>query len=71
MISVPLRSLGVGRIKSFLGGIISGLAGVLGTLLMFFAASTISSYLPYILSFAAGASLVTKVAAKGKEGVVQ
>lgn len=61
LISVPLRSLGVSRIKSFLGGIISGLAGVLGTLLMIFAASTISSYLPYILSFAAGAMIYVVV----------
>ena len=61
IISMPLRAQGMSRGKSFLWGVLSGvvepIAGVITVLLTSF----MSSILPYLLSFAAGAMIYVVV----------
>lgn len=61
IISMPLRSEGVGKTKSFLYGVLSGAAEPLGALLTIFAAGFFVPAMPYLLSFAAGAMLYVVV----------
>lgn len=60
-VSVPLRREGISRVKSFLFGQLSGmvepLSGVLGALLVVY----VETFLPYALSFAAGAMVLVAV----------
>ena len=60
-VSVPLRREGISRGKSFLFGQLSGmvepLSGVLGALLVVY----VETFLPYALSFAAGAMVLVAV----------
>ena len=61
IISMPLRSGGVGKGKAFLYGALSGIVEPLGAILTLLAASLITPALPYCLSFAAGAMLYVVV----------
>ena len=55
IISMPLRSEGMGKMKAFVGGVLSGIVEPIGAVLTILAAGLIVSALPYLLSFAAGA----------------
>lgn len=61
IISMPLRSEGVSKSKSFVYGILSGIVEPLGALLTIWAAGLIVPVLPYFLSFAAGAMIYVVV----------
>ena len=58
IISMPLRSEGMGKTKAFAGGVLSGIVEPVGAVL---AAGLIVPALPYLLSFAAGAMLYVVV----------
>ena len=55
IISMPLRSEGMSKRKSFLYGMLSGAVEPVGAALTILAASFVVPVLPYLLSFAAGA----------------
>ncbi len=55
IISMPLKSSGLGKPKAFLYGTLSGVVEPLGALLTIFLAKQVELLLPYLLSFAAGA----------------
>ena len=61
IISMPLRSGGVGKGRSFLYGVLSGIVEPLGALATILAAGLVVPLLPYLLSFAAGAMLYVVV----------
>lgn len=63
IISMPLRSEGMGKAKSFAGGVLSGVVEPVGALLTILAAGLVVPALPYLLSFAAGAMLYVVVEA--------
>ena len=54
IISMPLRSEGMGKTKAFAGGVLSGIVEPVGAVLTILAAGLIVPALPYLLSFAAG-----------------
>ncbi len=55
IVSMPLRSAGVGKGKSLLLGVLSGAVELLGAGIMLAAAVWLAPAMPYFLSFAAGA----------------
>ena len=55
IISMPLRSEGMGKGRAFAGGVLSGIIEPIGAVLTILAAGLIVPALPYLLSFAAGA----------------
>lgn len=55
IVSMPLRSAGNSRKKSFMMGALSGIVEPIGAILTIMLASFILSILPYLLAFAAGA----------------
>ena len=57
IISMPLRSEGMGKTKAFVGGVLSGIVEPIGAVLTILAAGLIVPALPYLLSFAAGAMI--------------
>lgn len=61
IISMPLRSHGVSKGKSFLYGILSGVVEPIGAILAIMLASLITPVLPYMLAFAAGAMMYVVV----------
>mgnify|MGYP000843423347 CR=1 FL=1 len=61
IISMPLRSEGMGKTKAFVGGVLSGIVEPIGAVLTILAAGLIVPALPYLLSFAAGAMLYVVV----------
>lgn len=61
IISMPLIGTGMSRGKAFRSGFLSGIVEPVGALLTIVFTSLISSALPYILSFAAGAMLYVVV----------
>ena len=61
IISMPLRSEGMGKTKAFVGGVLSGIVEPVGAVLTILAAGLIVPALPYLLSFAAGAMLYVVV----------
>ena len=61
IISMPLRSEGMGKAKAFAGGVLSGVVEPVGALLTILAAGLVVPALPYLLSFAAGAMLCVVV----------
>ena len=61
IISMPLRSEGMSRPKSFLMGVLSGAVEPVAGVLTILAAGIIVPVLPYLLSFAAGAMLYVVV----------
>ena len=61
IISMPLRAEGVGKVRAFAGGVLSGAVEPLGAVLTILAAGLVVPALPYLLSFAAGAMLYVVV----------
>ena len=61
IISMPLKSEGISKVKSFLFGTLSGIAEPVGAILTIILTSTITPVLPYILAFAAGAMIYVVV----------
>lgn len=61
IISMPLKSEGMSRGRSFLYGVLSGIIEPVGALLTIAAASFVIPALPYFLSFAAGAMIYVVV----------
>lgn len=57
IISMPLHAEGKSRLRSFLGGFLSGVVEPIGALLTMAAAGVVVSALPYLLSFAGGAMM--------------
>ena len=55
IISMPLHAEGKSRLSSFVLGVLSGIVEPIGALLTIFASSLFVPYMPYFLSFAAGA----------------
>lgn len=55
IVSMPLRSAGNSRKKSFMMGALSGIVEPIGAILTIMLASFILPILPYLLAFAAGA----------------
>ena len=61
IISMPLKSEGISKVKSFLFGTLSGIVEPVGAILTIILTSTITPVLPYILAFAAGAMIYVVV----------
>ncbi len=61
IVSIPLVSAGYSRSASFAAGVLSGLVEPAGALLIVFFSSFFLGYLPYLLSFAAGAMVYVVV----------
>ena len=61
IISMPLKSNGMGRGRSFLYGVLSGVIEPIGAVLTILLATIVVPVLPYLLSFAAGAMLYVVV----------
>ena len=61
IISLPLRSEGHGRMKSFLLGAFSGMIEPLGAVFAILLANVVTPILPYMLAFAAGAMIYVVV----------
>ena len=61
IISMPLQAEGMSKSKAFLCGTLSGIVEPIGALLTILAAQHIIAFLPYFLSFAAGAMLYVVV----------
>ena len=61
IVSMPLRSAGNSRLRSFLMGTLSGAVEPIGTIITVLLASIILPVLPYLLAFAAGAMLYVVV----------
>lgn len=57
IISMPLHAQGESKSKAFLAGTLSGIVEPIGTIITILLAKLIIPYLPYMLSFAAGAML--------------
>lgn len=57
IISMPLKSEGVSKNKSFIYGVLSGIVEPIAGLITILLTNVISSVLPYLLSFAAGAMI--------------
>ena len=54
IISMPLHSSGKGKIKSFMGGTLSGIVEPIGAIITIMLTKIVVPILPYLLSFAAG-----------------
>lgn len=61
IVSMPFRSAGNSRTKSFMMGMTSGIVEPVGTILTILIASVIMPALPYLLAFAAGAMIYVVV----------
>lgn len=61
IVSLPLRSAGVGRGKALLIGVLSGAVELFGAVVTLFAAVSVGTAMPYLLSFAAGAMIYVVV----------
>lgn len=61
IISMPLRGEGVSKGKAFLYGVLSGIVEPVGAVVTLLLAEQLSSALPYLLSFAAGAMIYVVV----------
>ena len=55
IVSMPLKASGLGKTKTFLIGVLSGIVEPIGAALTILAAGIVIPVLPYFLSFAAGA----------------
>lgn len=76
-ISLPMRQAGAGRLKSFLGGVASGLVEPLGGVLAAALAVWVAGWMPWLLSMAAGAmitvtaqEMIPDAAEEGAAGVI-
>ena len=61
IISMPLRSTGMGKMKSFVGGVLSGIVEPIGGVLTILLTALVVPLMPYLLSFAAGAMIYVVV----------
>ena len=61
IISMPLKSAGMGSFKSFVGGVLSGVVDPIGGVLTILLTAMVVPMMPYLLSFAAGAMLYVVV----------
>lgn len=61
IVSMPLRSAGNSRMKSFLMGTLSGIVEPIGAILTILLASIVVPILPYLLAFSAGAMMYVVV----------
>ena len=61
IISMPLRSQGMSKGKSFLCGVLSGVVEPLGSVLTILLTARVAAVLPYLLAFAAGAMIYVVV----------
>ena len=61
IISMPLRGAGMGKMKSFAGGMLSGAVEPVGGVLTILLTSLVVPLMPYLLSFAAGAMMYVVV----------
>ena len=61
IISMPLKTEGMGKHKSFVFGVLSGIVEPIGALITILAANLVVPVLPYLLSFAAGAMIYVVV----------
>ena len=61
IISMPLRGAGMGKMKSFVGGMLSGAVEQVGGMLTILLTSLVVPLMPYLLSFAAGAMMYVVV----------
>ncbi len=61
IISMPLKSEGVSKLKAFLYGALSGIVEPIGAIITILFANAIIPILPYLLSFAAGAMIYVVV----------
>lgn len=61
IISMPLRGAGMGKMKSFVGGMLSGAVEPVGGMLIILLTSLVVPLMPYLLSFAAGAMMYVVV----------
>ncbi len=61
IISMPLEAEGMGKVKAFAAGVISGAVEPVGALVTVAAAGLIVPAMPYLLSFAAGAMIYVVV----------
>ena len=61
IVSMPLRSTGASRLKSFMYGTLSGIVEPIGGFITVLLSSYIISVMPYLLSFAAGAMMYVVV----------
>lgn len=61
IISLPLKSVGYGKGKSFLFGVLSGIVEPIAAVLTVLLTSFVTPILPYLLSFAAGAMIYVVV----------
>ena len=55
IVSMPLRAEGMPKVKTFWYGVLSGIVEPIASLITIAAASAVTSILPYMLAFAAGA----------------
>ena len=61
IISMPLKSEGMSKPKSFLYGVLSGIVEPIGAILTILLINVLTPILPYLLSFAAGAMIYVVV----------
>lgn len=61
IVSMPLKAEGTGKTKAFILGVLSGAVEPIAALLTILAASHVVIFLPYFLSFAAGAMIYVVV----------
>lgn len=61
IISMPLKSEGMSKIKAFLYGTLSGIVEPLGAIITILLTSVVTPILPYLLAFAAGAMIYVVV----------
>ena len=61
IISMPLKGAGLGQMKSFIGGVLSGAVEPIGGLLTILLTALVVPFMPYFLSFAAGAMMYVVV----------
>lgn len=60
-ISLPLRDKGCGRLRAFIIGMLSGIVEPIAGILTVLVASSVQRYMPWMLSFAAGAMIYVVV----------
>lgn len=61
VISMSLHAAGVGKMKSFLGSILAGMVGPIGSIITILLTALVVPFLPYLLSFAAGGMIYVVV----------
>ena len=61
IISMPLKSEGLGKGKSFIYGVLSGIVEPIGAIITIMFSGLITPIMPYLLSFAAGAMIYVVV----------